>query len=220
MATVRVRVHDAESGADFCSWFRHSPIRVGRDQLNDIRLEQSYVSQFHLRIDVSHGRIFARELGTSNGAHHRGRPLRAYREVDITDEPWLQIGAISIQVTLATAVDVSPEESPARAETVDELVARVERCIHDYRLAWTKVYRLVYEIVPKLSATDRVEFLRRLANKEVLAAESDFRLLAAHHGISVPGSPSRSSATDHVRDAWIDLVSAETPRSQSCPPSS
>jgi type VI secretion system protein ImpI len=218
MATVRVRVDDAQSGAEIYATFQHLPIRVGRSRLNDLRLAQTYVSQFHVHIDIVNGRILAKDLGTSNGTCHRGRHLEPCRAVDITDDPCLTIGPLSLHVTWLKEADDSAEASGARAETLDELVARIEPHIHHYRRAWSLVSRLIHDATPQLSAADRTELLRRLASKDAIAAESDLPLIAAFHGLSLESSRATGDAPERVREDVISAV--ETMRTASCPPSS
>jgi len=44
-----------------------SGLSIGRHSSNDIQIDDPYVSQFHLQIDVRHGEIIAKDLGSSNG---------------------------------------------------------------------------------------------------------------------------------------------------------
>src|SRR5678816_580302 len=48
------------------------PVRIGRNELNDFRLDSAFVSQFHAVIELHDGRLYLRDLGSLNGTLLRG----------------------------------------------------------------------------------------------------------------------------------------------------
>ena len=46
------RVFDTQANQQFDVTFERFPVRIGRNQLNDLHIDRPYVSQFHAAIDI------------------------------------------------------------------------------------------------------------------------------------------------------------------------
>jgi pSer/pThr/pTyr-binding forkhead associated (FHA) protein len=60
--------------------FSGLPIRVGRNALNDWQVEQTFVSDFHARIEEVDGQLAVRDLNSKNGVYVRPDPQSPSRQ--------------------------------------------------------------------------------------------------------------------------------------------
>src|SRR5688572_9497710 len=95
------RVFDTQANQSFDATFERFPVRIGRNQLNDLPIDRPYVSQFHAAIDVRNDRqIFVKDLGSTNGTLYQQQRLVRDQPVDITNTPEITIGPIVLRVGL------------------------------------------------------------------------------------------------------------------------
>ncbi len=71
-AGLVVRIVDTKTGAQEERSFDRFPVRVGRNELNDLMLDSPFVSQFHAVIEAHNGVLHLRDLGSLNGTLLRG----------------------------------------------------------------------------------------------------------------------------------------------------
>jgi anti-anti-sigma regulatory factor len=72
----------------------HGPrFLIGRDRSCDLRLGSAMVSKLHTAIELRDGRIFLRDLGSTNGTVVAGRTLREV-ETEVRDGDRIQIGPV------------------------------------------------------------------------------------------------------------------------------
>lgn len=64
---VRLTILDRGSGERSQRDFPRFPVRIGRNDLNDLHLGGQAVSQFHALVELSEGRVALRDLGSKNG---------------------------------------------------------------------------------------------------------------------------------------------------------
>ena len=75
MATVTMQVLEGfEAGRLYCDL--HTPITIGREEDNDIRLNDDRVSRFHAKIQEDAGRVILTDLDSTNGTRVNGHPVR------------------------------------------------------------------------------------------------------------------------------------------------
>lgn len=75
MATVNFQVLEGfEAGHLFCDL--ETPVTIGREEDNDIRLNDDRVSRFHAKIQEDAGRIILTDLESTNGTRINGHPVR------------------------------------------------------------------------------------------------------------------------------------------------
>jgi len=75
MATVTIQVLEGfEAGRLYCDL--QPPISIGREEDNDIRLNDDRVSRFHAKIQEDAGRIILTDLDSTNGTRVNGHPVR------------------------------------------------------------------------------------------------------------------------------------------------
>lgn len=88
--------------------FTSSPVRIGRNALNDVQLDHPMVSQWHamLRFDESTGHVTVMDLGSTNGTAFNGARLTARSPVAVRPQDIIFFGPLKVSITLA---DIPPE---------------------------------------------------------------------------------------------------------------
>lgn len=75
MATVTFQVLEGfEAGRLYCDLL--TPISIGREEDNDIQLNDDRVSRFHAKIQEDAGRVIMTDLDSTNGTRVNGHPVR------------------------------------------------------------------------------------------------------------------------------------------------
>jgi hypothetical protein len=91
-----VRIATKETGAQIDAGFRRSPVRIGRNHLNDLAIDESFVSQWHgiVRFDDAATRFL--DLGSTNGTFREGERLETHVEVELDADTKLAIGPLRL----------------------------------------------------------------------------------------------------------------------------
>jgi len=205
---LTTQVLDSQSNQQFDATFERFPVRIGRNQLNDLHIDRPYVSQFHASIEVSGSQIWIKDLGSTNGTVYRGQKLVRDQPVDVTALPEMQIGPVVIRISLTevaaretvaplklSVLDVGTPEGAgvieARKSRItpgqeDPFIRQLIPYIEAYRSAWANVYRLVYEHLTRLQPEVRTAYLKRLLSEHSsVAQESDFMKVSQYYGVPV-----------------------------------
>lgn len=198
------RVVDTQTNQSFDVTYERFPVRIGRNQLNDLHIDRPYVSQFHAAIDVRDRQIQIRDLGSTNGTVYAGQRLQRDVPVDITHNPEITIGPVTIRLNVVEAakkeerregfLDMSGEawanQAPgARKQAIapgaeDPYLRQLLPYLEAYRAAWGTVYRILYDHLARLQPDVRMAYLRRLAAEQAsVSAEPDFQKLAQYYGV-------------------------------------
>ncbi len=114
MTAVAIRVFDSEAGTTIDYAYNASPVRIGRNPLNDLTLPFPFVSGWHavVRFDDSGAKFF--DLGSTNGTLHNGRRVQAGEPIPIAGEVSLTIGKLELRIRQnATASAGAPASAPA-----------------------------------------------------------------------------------------------------------
>jgi DNA-binding NtrC family response regulator len=101
-------VHITAPGTPAVFRAREGVIRIGREQDNDVVIEDSFVSRHHLEVRIEPTRVVVCDLGTRNGTYHDGRPVR---ELPIDGEALILLGS-----QIAIRIEVARETQPVRIE--------------------------------------------------------------------------------------------------------
>jgi type VI secretion system protein ImpI len=200
------RVVDTQTNQSFEATFERFPVRIGRNQLNDLHIDRPYVSQFHAAIDVRDRQIQIKDLGSTNGTVYAGQRLQRDVPVDVTANPEITIGPVTIKLAVAeqakketvtgSVLDMSGEawasqQAAGRKQAVppgaeDPYLRQLLPYVEAYRAAWGTVYRILYDHLARLQPDVRTAYLRRLSTEQAsVAAESDFQKLATYYGVDV-----------------------------------
>lgn len=97
MPGVVISVFDSETGSTTEHPFATSPVRIGRNPLNDLPLPFPFVSGWHavLRFDDSAARFF--DLGSTNGTLLNGRKIEAGEPVEVGEMLSVTIGKLELR---------------------------------------------------------------------------------------------------------------------------
>jgi type VI secretion system protein ImpI len=101
--TLEVQITDPMTGSSRKMRFSHSPVRIGRNQLNDLSLDTPFVSEWHgtLRFDTQGVAYF--DLGSTNGSMLDGNRLTKNVAVALSESSRLQVGGVELTVTVQQA---------------------------------------------------------------------------------------------------------------------
>lgn len=205
---LKAQVLDSQSNQSFDAQYERFPVRIGRNQLNDLHIDRPYVSQFHASIEVQGSQIVIKDLGSTNGTVYRGQKLVRDQPVDVTANPEFQIGPVVIRMSLEEvkeADSIAPHQisaldigTPAGADLMerrrrrpspgqeDPFVRQLVPYIEAYRQAWSNVYRLVYEHLTRLQPQVRTAYIKRLLIEHPsVGQESDFQKVAQYYNVPV-----------------------------------
>ena len=76
---IAIEIGDTRTGAIEEAFFRTSPVRIGRNALNDLLLDEPSVSQWHGQIVFDESSISFVDVGSSNGSCVDGCRAPAHR---------------------------------------------------------------------------------------------------------------------------------------------
>lgn len=112
MATVVINLFDSEAGTTAEYSFNKSPVRIGRNPLNDLTLPFPFVSGWHavVRFDEREAKFF--DLGSTNGTLFNGRRIQAGEPVFVDGTVCLTIGKLELRITQRVVEAASPVPPP------------------------------------------------------------------------------------------------------------
>lgn len=232
---LTARVFDTQANVNFDSTYERFPVRIGRNQLNDLAIDRPYVSQFHAAIDVRDHQLFVRDLGSTNGTVFAGRRIARDTPVDITQTPEITIGPIVIRLSMVeaapkkredpkegTVLDFNMESSglsalmAQRSKQIapgaeDAYVRQLAPYIEAYRAAWGAVYRVIYDHLARLPPEVRQNYLQRLCQEHPsLTLETDFQKISQYYGVD-PHSHGELRPPDAALAALTELARSLAP---------
>ena len=107
MTAVAIRVFDSEAGTTTEYAYNASPVRIGRNPLNDLTLPFPFVSGWHavVRFDDGGAKFF--DLGSTNGTLYNGRRVQAGEPIPISGEVSLTIGKLELRIRQGAAGSAS-----------------------------------------------------------------------------------------------------------------
>jgi type VI secretion system protein ImpI len=91
-----VRVTDLRTGVATESAFLKSPVRIGRGDANELRLEFPFVSQWHALVNFDENEIRYVDLGSTNGSLVDGVPAERSVPAVIGPSTRVRIGALEL----------------------------------------------------------------------------------------------------------------------------
>ncbi|AKF86412.1 type VI secretion system protein [Myxococcus fulvus] len=91
--------------------FTHSPVRIGRNQLNDISIPKSFVSLFHALVRFNQKSIHVVDLGSTNGLSIDGRRIDKNVPVRVGEETRVTIGTIEMRLSREAAASAGDGQS-------------------------------------------------------------------------------------------------------------
>lgn len=128
MEPLRVQVEDLDGKGTEAYAFLRSPVRVGRGDLNDLRIDRPYVSSWHGVIQFDDDGIRFIDLGSTNGTYVDGARLERNKPATILALSELTIGRLRLVLSRGAAEGQAPPPEPVTcfAKKVKEEVAAQE----------------------------------------------------------------------------------------------
>lgn len=109
MHPILITVFDSESGTTTEYSFAKSPIRIGRNPLNDLSLPFPFVSGWHavVRFDAADAKFY--DLGSTNGTLVGGRQIQAGESIPVLPQVAVTIGKLELRIRRGEAgMSVAP----------------------------------------------------------------------------------------------------------------
>lgn len=104
MRPVVITVFDSEAGTTSDHTFATSPVRIGRNPLNDLPLPFPFVSGWHAVVRFDDGQAKFFDLGSTNGTLLNGRKIQAGEPVVIGEMLSVTIGKLELRFSRKDAV--------------------------------------------------------------------------------------------------------------------
>lgn len=124
MLPLLVRIANTQTGETEHSAFASSPVRIGRNQLNELALNEPFVSQWHAVVRFDEHKVRYVDLGSTNGTMLNGRRLARHIQAEVDPQTDLRIGPI--QLSFARA-QVTPDMYAAPRTTIFNLDAFTQK---------------------------------------------------------------------------------------------
>lgn len=119
---LTVLVEDLESGASTEHVFKRSPIRVGRNALNELTLQAPFVSLSHavFRFQADHVEVI--DLGSTNGVNVDGKRIEPNVPLGVTAASDVRIGSLRFHFGLSpSAATPAPREQTQFRRATEEI---------------------------------------------------------------------------------------------------
>lgn len=233
---LEVTVTDTVEGTTSVRQFRKNAVRIGRNPLNDLHLDNGFVSQFHAVVELSGPRVVLRDVGSTNGCIVEGARVKNAAVPLPQHEPEFAIMALKLAVRaipLATIPEAKSKKKPLAVtgllqapskELLDAMAAgyapdekrRLGELHQKYRAAWAELYQALQDAALKRPAEDRGRFISKLsAELPGVSAELDFHRLAEMGGAQSltmrDEQQERRIAHEGLRELAIEFVPNRPP---------
>lgn len=96
MTPVCIRVRSISSGETTDYQFSNSPVRIGRNRLNDLALPFGFVSGWHAVIRFDHNKATFYDLGSTNGSLFNGQRVQVGQPVPIRPQATVVLGDLEL----------------------------------------------------------------------------------------------------------------------------
>ena len=109
---LEVRIKAPPGGTSRTLQFTKSPVRIGRNQLNDISLDDPFVSEWHGTIRFDDRSIAYFDLGSTNGTLLDGKRLAKNVASELSVTSVLRVGLIEMEVSRQAVATEPPAQRP------------------------------------------------------------------------------------------------------------
>lgn len=200
-----ILVSDASGNRVLERTFDKFPVRIGRSPLNDLTIEQPFVSEFHAVLEQHDGRLLLRDLGSTNGTLLRGVGRVAPNQVVDLAQQNYEFAIVSLIFQTRTVTLENSPRSRVRplavsnfysdggndASTAEATSASAQHMPHyqAYRTAWQTLLQSVSSSIGELSGAARSQAIQAYARAmPAIGKEPDFQRLASSCGVNLGNS--------------------------------
>ena len=103
---IQVQIKHVRTGEQKTLWFEQSPIRIGRNQLNNVAINDHHVSEWHGIIRFDATGVYYYDLGSTNGTSLEGKRLPKNTVTPLTANS--QLGIWPFQISAAAQAEAPP----------------------------------------------------------------------------------------------------------------
>lgn len=234
---IGIRITDLRNQSSRDQVFRRLPVRIGRNALNDILVQEGFVSQFHAVLELNQGRLTIRDVGSTNGTQVAGAGrIPPNQAVDLAQHGY-QFTIVSLEFrTYTTQVDDIPQSAAAPLRvtsflqksqamaalaqvsdaTSDHALATQLRLYSEYRAAWGKLIDSVRSTVSAMPTPQQAKYLAQVEQRfPASGREDDFCNLRVSLGL--PGAATGPSAAATTPPAAVALQGLQEMATKQCP---
>jgi len=233
---LEVTIIDASTGTRTVRSFRKSSVRIGRNPLNDLHVEQAFVSQFHAVVETEGQQLVLRDLGSTNGSIVGGQKLSGTSIVLPEAQPAFSVLQLTFQVRVVPlelvpqskkrpmAVSAMLSRPPAEflaamraGPQVDpQEQTRLRELYDSYRSAWATLMNAMQQAALARSPEQRTSFVSQLsADLPAVSMEPDYHRLAADSGVGSltmrSGSAEARIAVEGLREFAMEFMPGVPP---------
>lgn len=225
MVGLRIHWEDEASapavGGGRAQDFVRSPVRIGRNELNDFRIPEPYVSQWHAVIRFDENQVEYFDLGSTNGTKINDTRVRAQQAVLLTQGDSVVIGKVTLRIELVREValaQVRAEDPAATLVDADATVqvrqaysalAAVRPEYEAYRKMWERLLSQIEAAVEKAPPSARAIVVRMLEEAcPAVRQESQFIALATRAGGGSVAPLRQAASTRTIGAAEREMLSS------------
>jgi predicted component of type VI protein secretion system len=106
---IKIQLRDPQTGSEQTFEFDQSPIRVGRNTLNHVVIEDRFVSQWHGIVRFDDASVTYFDLGSTNGTRFEGKRLSKNTAISLRGPAPLAISRFELCITAAPTTASAPE---------------------------------------------------------------------------------------------------------------
>ncbi len=227
-----IHVANRSDGSSQDRVFPAFPVRVGRNALNDLVLNFPFVSQFHLVLELQDGRLFLRDLGSTNGTIVRGLGRAPANQLVDLAAYGFEFSILNLEFRTYTAVvdnaaaPVASHRRPLRvtdflnsvnAMDVAQALALADAAggVTDqhrglyvkYRSAYNELFASITEAINRAPVTSRAQLIGDFSRQmDALGREPEFLQLCAQQGAAVPPQGGDRSSRNRLEDVALQGI--------------
>lgn len=114
MTPLVVTIEDAETGSAEQIAFARSPLRIGRGELNDLRLRKGFVSTYHAVVQFDDAGATYVDLGSTNGSILDGEEVEPHVPRPLGGQTAVEIGSVTLRFarTAGAGAPAAPPPAP------------------------------------------------------------------------------------------------------------
>jgi type VI secretion system protein ImpI len=211
---LRVRIAHPKRGTTELL-FSAFPVRIGRNEINDIALASHYVSQFHASLEVDGGRVFLTDLGSRNGTHlpRLGRAAPANTPFDLAlagyefgiEEGLFTVWPVEVDDSPSTARrggvhdfahEMTHSERASTGDAVAENLAKLNPLYKAYREAWDNLFAEIQARFCRFDTKTQLRYCEEMMiSLPLVVVEPSFKRLA---GIQAPAGSASDIHVEHA----------------------
>jgi type VI secretion system protein ImpI len=193
-----VKMIDVEHGTATQRRFDAFPVRIGRNAMNDVRLESGYVSQFHAVLQLDADRVYLMDLGSRNGTElpRLGHLASPNTFVDLAEGNYeFRIWDTLFQVRLIQledapnsrrrggvhdfAEEMTHTHQIANVGTLAEHLEQLEALYTTYRESWGRLFAEIQKRHGTFDTKTQAKYCEQImVSLPLVALEPEFKRLA------------------------------------------